>query len=53
MPFFLVLLILIGHGLFLKEIPISGDVVRAIMFVVIGGVIGWLMEGVKKVEELY
>jgi hypothetical protein len=33
--------------------PILGDVVRALMFVVIGGVVGWLMEGIKKVEELY
>jgi ABC-type multidrug transport system permease subunit len=50
---FLGALILTGHLLFLKGMPISGDVVRTIMFVVIGGVVGWLMEGIKKVEELY
>jgi len=50
---FLGVLILTSHALFLTGIPISGDVVRAVMFVVIGGVIGWLMEGIKKVEELY
>jgi ABC-type multidrug transport system permease subunit len=50
---FLGVLILFSHALFLTGIPISGDVVRAVMFVVIGGVIGWLMEGIKKVEELY
>ena len=50
---FLGVLILTSHALFLTEMPISGDVVRAVMFVVIGGVVGWLMEGIKKVEELY
>jgi hypothetical protein len=50
---FLGVLILASHALFLTGIPLSGDVVRAIMFVVIGGVVGWLMEGIKKVEELY
>ena len=50
---FLGVLILTSHALFLKGMPISGDVVRAVMFVVIGGVIGWLMEGIKKVEEMY
>jgi ABC-type multidrug transport system permease subunit len=50
---FLGVLILTSHALFLTGIPISGDVVRALMFVVIGGVVGWLMEGIKKVEELY
>jgi len=50
---FLGVLILTSHALFLTGIPISGDVVRAVMLVVIGGVVGWLMEGIKKVEELY
>jgi hypothetical protein len=50
---FLGVLIVVSHALFLMEISILGDVVRAIMFVVIGGVVGWLMEGIKKVEELY
>ena len=50
---FLGVLILISHTLFLTGMPISGDVVRAVMFVIIGGVIGWLMEGIKKVEEMY
>jgi ABC-type multidrug transport system permease subunit len=50
---FLGVLILTSHALFLTGMPILGDVVRAVMFVVIGGVIGWLMEGIKKVEELY
>lgn len=51
--FFLGALILTGHALFLKGIPFIDDIIRAFMFVVIGGVVGWLMEGIKKVEELY
>ena len=50
---FLGVLILTSHALFLTGMPISGDVVRAVMFVVFGGVVGWLMEGIKKLEELY
>jgi len=50
---FLGVLILSSHALFLTGMPISGDVVRAAMFVIIGGVVGWLMEGIKKVEEMY
>ena len=50
---FLGALILTSHALFLKGIPFIDDIIRAFMFVVIGGVVGWLMEGIKKVEELY
>jgi hypothetical protein len=50
---FLAALILISHALFLKGIPFLDDIIRALMFVLIGGVVGWLMEGVKKIEELY
>ena len=51
--FFLALLVLASHAVFLKGAPFIYDVVRAVMFIVIGGVVGWLMEGIKKVEELY
>ncbi|HNQ18591.1 MAG TPA: hypothetical protein PLW90_06290 [Smithellaceae bacterium] len=50
---FLAALILVSHALFLNEVPFSDDIVRAIMFIVIGGVIGWLMESLKKLEGLY
>jgi len=50
---FLGALILTSHALFLKGIPFIDDIIRAFMFVVIGGVVGWLMEGINKVEELY
>lgn len=51
--FFLGVLILISHALFLKGTPFIDDIIRAVMFVVIGGVVSWLMSGVKKLEYLY
>jgi hypothetical protein len=50
---FLAGLILISHSLFLKTVPFVDDIIRALMFVVIGGVVGWLMGGIKKIEDLY
>jgi hypothetical protein len=46
-------LILTSHALFLKAVPFLDDIIRALMFVVIGGVVGWLMDGIKKIENLY
>ena len=46
-------LILTSHALFLKELPFLDDIIRSLMFVIISVVIGWLMEGIKKVEEMY
>jgi len=50
---FLAGLILTSHVLFLKAVPFVDDIIRAVMFVVIGGVMGWLMDGVKKIEDIY
>ena len=50
---FLGVLVLVSHALFLKEIPFTDNIIRAVMFVVIGGVVSWLMGGVKKLEDLY
>ena len=50
---FLGVLILASHLLFLTGMNILDDVIRAGMFIIIGSVIGWLMEGIKKVEEMY
>jgi hypothetical protein len=47
------LMLLISHAIFLKGIPFIEDIIRATMFVVVGGVVGWLMEDVKKVRELF
>jgi hypothetical protein len=46
-------LILISHALFLKTAPFMDDIIRAFMFVLIGGVVGWLMDGIKKLEDMY
>jgi hypothetical protein len=50
---FLAILILLSHAFFLKTLPFLDDIIRAIMFLVIGGVVGWLMDGIKKIEDLY
>ena len=50
---FLGALILTSHAVFLKAVPFVDDIIRALMFVVIGGVVGWLMDGIKKMEDLY
>jgi hypothetical protein len=39
--------------IFLKGVPFLEDIIRAGMFVVVGGIVGWLMEDVKKVRELF
>ncbi|KQC10769.1 MAG: hypothetical protein APR62_11340 [Smithella sp. SDB] len=52
-PIFLGALILVSHLIFLSSVSIWGEVIRAGMFIFIGGVIGWLMEGIKKVEEIF
>lgn len=48
---FLGLLILLSHALFLKEVPFTADIIRAVIFVLTGFVVAHLMEGVKKVED--
>ena len=50
---FLAGLILTSHVLFLKGVPLVDDIIRALIFIVIGSVIGWLMDGIKKIEDLY
>ena len=50
---FLAALILTSHILFLKAVPLADDIIRALMFIIIGGVVGWLMDGIKKLEDMY
>jgi hypothetical protein len=47
------LMLLLSHVIFLKGEPFTEDIIRAAMFVVVGGVVGWLMEDVKKLRELF
>jgi hypothetical protein len=46
-------LILTSHALFLKQVPLADDIIRSLMFMIIGVVVGWLTEGIKELEELY
>lgn len=46
-------MLLFSHVIFLKGVPFTEDVIRAAMFVVVGGIVGWLMEDVNKVRELF
>ncbi|MFH1080179.1 MAG: hypothetical protein V1766_07965 [Pseudomonadota bacterium] len=50
---FLGILIIISHALFLKGMPFTDDIIRAVMFVLTGFVVARLMEGLKKVEDLF
>jgi hypothetical protein len=50
---FLGILIIISHAVFLAGAPFSDDIVRAVMFIAISFVVARLMEGLKKVEDLY
>ena len=52
-PIFLAIILIASHSLFLQDTPFTDDVIRAVMFIVIGGVVGWLMDSVKKLEGLY
>ena len=45
--------VLLSHLLFLKGMPLSDDVIRAAMFLVIGTVVAFLSEGITRAEELY
>jgi len=50
---FLAVMLLCSHAVFLEGVSFTEDIIRAVMFVVVGGVVGWLMEDVKKVKELF
>lgn len=52
-PIFLAIILVASHSLFLRDAPFTDDVIRAVMFIVMGGVVGWLMDSLKKLEELY
>jgi len=52
-PVILGLMLLCSHAVFLKGIPYAEDMIRAAMFIVVGFVIGWLMEDIRKVWQLF
>ncbi len=45
--------LLVSHMVFLKGMPFADDVIRVVMFLVIGTVVAFLSEGVSQAEELY
>ena len=47
------LYLMVSHFLFMKGMPISDDLVRAVMFVVIGSVVAFLSEGLNRAEEIF
>ncbi len=44
--------LLVSHFIFLKEMAIYDDLIRAAMFIIIGVVVAFLSEGINKVEEI-
>jgi hypothetical protein len=51
--FILALMLLFSHAIFLRGLSFTEDIMRAGMFIAVGGVIGWLMEDIKKLKELF
>ncbi len=45
--------LVLSHLVFLQGVPLSDDVVRAFMFLVIGAVVAFLSEGITRAEEIY
>ncbi|HPQ07359.1 MAG TPA: hypothetical protein PLA76_09625 [Syntrophales bacterium] len=52
-PLFLGIFLLGSHLVFLKGVPITDDLIRAAMFVVIGGVVAFLREGLARARDIY
>lgn len=48
----LALYLLLSHLLFLKGVPIYDDLLRAFMFLVIGGVVAFMSEGIHRAEAI-
>ena len=46
-------ILIVSHLLFMKEVPLADDLIRAIMFVVVSSVVALLAEGFSKIEVLY
>jgi hypothetical protein len=44
--------LLVSHFFFLKGVPIYGDLIRAVVFLVIGAVVAFLSEGINKAEQI-
>lgn len=49
---FLAIYLLISHIIFLKDVPLLVDIIRASMFIVIAIVVSWLSRGIGAAEEI-
>jgi len=47
------LILIVSHLIFMKGVPLTDDLIRAIMFVVVSSVVALLAEGFSKIEVLY
>ena len=47
------LILLVSHLIFMKGVPLTDDLIRAIMFIVVSSVVALLAEGFTKIEVLY
>jgi hypothetical protein len=45
--------LILSHLVFLGGAPLTDDIVRAVMFLVIGAVAAFLSEGITTAEEIY
>lgn len=50
--FVLAIYLMLSHLLFLKGVPIYDDLLRAIMFIVIGAVVAFMSEGIHRAEAI-
>ena len=49
----LAVILIVSHLVFMKGIPLTDDIIRAVMFIVVSTVIAMLAEGLTRVEVLY
>jgi hypothetical protein len=47
------LILIVSHLIFMKGVPLTDDLIRAIMFIVVSSVVALLAEGFTKIEILY
>ncbi|HTZ39401.1 MAG TPA: hypothetical protein VMB77_04535 [Syntrophales bacterium] len=49
----LAVILIVSHLIFMKGVPLTDDLIRAVMFVVVSTVVALLAEGLTRVEVLY
>jgi hypothetical protein len=46
-------ILIVSHLLFMQTVPLTDDMIRAVMFIVVSSVVAMLAEGLTKIEVLY